>query len=100
MQATGWGALAEGVRGVDDGLVKFLCAQRLSYPLETKDEFIAQMARVRQRVNFRGRRYDVSSAAQLVPDFFFPVTSEADLLVKVGELLMARGLAPLAPGFQ
>lgn len=79
----------------DDDLVRILRAQGLRYPLRTKDDFIAQMTRIKRSVTFHGRRYDVGSAAHLVPGFFFPVTSEADLFVKVRELLMARGLAPI-----
>lgn len=95
-----WSELATLRKGVsalsDDDVVRFLRGQGLGYPLGTKDEFIAQMTRVKRSVTFHGRRYDVGSAAHLVPDFFFPITSEADLLVKVRELLMARGLVPMA----
>ena len=67
----------------------------LKYPIVSKAEFITMMSRSKQPVIFRGKAFEASYGASLVPDFFFPVTSEEDLILKVSELLMARGLLPL-----
>ena len=67
-------------------------ARELVYPIETKREFVTQMTRSEDPVAFRGMSYDAEFAAELIPDFFFPLDSEDDLLTKASELLMARGL--------
>jgi len=70
-------------------------ARGLRFPIETKAQFIAQMLRPGGPVIFRGVAYDPEFAANLIPEFFFPIDSEQDLVAKALELLMARGLLPL-----
>lgn len=67
----------------------------LIYPIDTKSDFVAQMVRLSAPVVFRGTPYAPEWASQLIPEFFFPVASERDLLAKAMELLMARGMLPL-----
>ena len=67
----------------------------LSFPIETKDEFVTQMTRAGGTVVFRGKPYDAEAAARLMPDFFFPLASEEELVSKSLELLMSRGMLPL-----
>ncbi len=73
--------------------VEELLRQRnLQFPLASKDEFIAQMTAHNQPVVFRKILYDPHFAAELMPEFFFPIESEADMLQKGVELMIARGL--------
>lgn len=73
-----------------------LARQRgLTYPIRTKAEFVRQMTRSGEPVAFSGNHYDARFAAALIPEFFFPVDSEDDLVGKALELLMARGMLPL-----
>lgn len=67
----------------------------LTYPIEKKSDFVAQMCSSGEPIVFRGRAYDPEWSSQLIPAFFFPVASERDLLAKAMELLMARGMVPL-----
>jgi hypothetical protein len=67
----------------------------LSFPIETKEEFVEQMTRAGATVLFRGEPYDAEAAARLMPEFFFPVASEEELVSKSLELLMSRGMIPL-----
>src|SRR6266566_799026 len=69
----------------------------LRFPMQTKDEFIEAMAASPEPVRFRGQAYNASEVSRLIPDFFFPLASEDDLIRKVTELLMARGLLPVQP---
>jgi len=77
-------------------IAELLRGRSLSYPIETKAAFIEQMAASSDQVVFRGRSYDARFGAGLIPDFFFPLASEEDLVTKVAELLISRGLLPLA----
>jgi hypothetical protein len=79
----------------DPEVAAVIRSRNLSYPIAIKADFVALMTRSRQPVLYRGKAYDPGFGASLVPDFFFPVTSEQDLIAKVTELLMARGLLPL-----
>jgi len=67
----------------------------LVYPMATKDDFIAQMTRSGKAVVFRNQSYDAERVARLIPQFFFPVASEQDLMHKTLELLVSRGLLPV-----
>ena len=78
----------------DSEIAALLRLRDLTYPIATKADFVRLMTRAAEPVLFRGRRYDPGFAARLVPEFFFPVTSEQDLVAKLGELLVARGLSP------
>jgi hypothetical protein len=80
----------------DDDVVRFLREQQLSYPISSKNGFVEQMTRSQRSIAFQGRRYDVAAAVKLIPSFFFPIASERDLLAKVSDLLVARGLAPMS----
>ena len=73
-------------------------SRELSYPMATKQDFVAQMTRSGDPIVFDGVSYDAEFAAALIPDFFFPVESEADLVTKSTELLYARGLIGLPGG--
>lgn len=66
---------------------------RLDFPLHHKDDLVGAMT-LRATVDFQGKLYDAGRGAELLPDFFFPIDSPDDFLTKVGELLIARGLAP------
>ena len=68
--------------------------RHFEYPIATKSEFAQQMAAGGVQVQFRGASYDVMQGAQLLPDFFFPLLCEDDMLDKVTELLISRGLLP------
>ncbi len=46
-------------------------------------------------VHYGGQYYEVGFVSNLVPDFLFPVQSEQDMLAKITELLVSRGLLPL-----
>ena len=81
----------------DPEVVVQIRSRNLEYPIANKADFVASMSRLGHPIRFRGQVYDAGYGANLVPDFFFPVTSEHDLLAKVSELLMSRGLLPLRP---
>lgn len=76
-------------------LAELLRNRSFSYPVRTKADFIEQMVASSDTVVFRGVSYDARMGAGLVPDFFFPLASEEDLLTKIVELLVSRGLVPL-----
>ena len=73
-------------------LVALIRSRGVEYPISSKADFVALMSRSGQPVSFRGRMYDAAYGAGLVPEFFFPVTSETDLLAKLEQLLVSRGL--------
>jgi hypothetical protein len=79
---------------LDSELAFLIRSRDLTYPIATKAEFVRLMTRSPGPVLFRRRRYDAEFGASLVPEFFFPATSEQDLLTKIGELLISRGLLP------
>lgn len=64
----------------------------LSFPIATKEDFVAQMTAMTPTVTFAGTHYDTAFGARLIPRFFFPLDDRDDLLLKVRELLTARGL--------
>jgi hypothetical protein len=76
-------------------LVEISRSRGLVYPIENKTDFVAQMSRSADPVIFRGQAYDPAWSSQLIPDFFFPVASERDLVARAVELLIARGMLPL-----
>ena len=79
-----------------DDLRQIANEPRLHYPVATKADFVAQMTQA-ATVTFRGTQYSSMPAADLVPDFFFPLTSADDLVQKASELVAARGLAGAGP---
>jgi hypothetical protein len=76
-------------------IAEILRSRSFCYPIHTQQEFIAQMARNSVMVEFRGVAYDARFGAGLMPALFFPIMSEYDLVSKVGELLISRGLVAL-----
>jgi len=76
-------------------IAELLHSRSFSYPITTKSDFIEQMVQSSDTVVFRGVSYDARFGAGLLPDFFFPLASEEDLVTKVAELLISRGLAPM-----
>jgi len=77
----------------DSEVAALLRSRGLTYPIATKADFVRLMTTAPQPVLFRGRRYDAGFGAGLVPEFFFPATSEHDLVAKLEELLFSRGLS-------
>ena len=75
-------------------LLELARARGLEYPIETKERFVTQMTQSGEAVIFRGIPYDPEFGASLIPEFFFPITSEDDLVHKAMELIMSRGLVP------
>ena len=67
----------------------------LEYPVVTRDDFVARISNSRDTIVFRDIAYDAAFGASLLPAFYFPITSEQDLLAKAIELMMARGLVPV-----
>ena len=72
-----------------------LDARRLAFPIETKDDFVAQMTASDARLTIGGTEYDTAFASALIPAFFFPLESADDLAGKAKELLISRGLLTL-----
>ncbi len=68
----------------------------LSFPIATKRDFVEQLVASGDRIVFRGVTYDTRSGAALLPEFFFPLESADDLIVKTVELLVSRGLVQMA----
>lgn len=64
----------------------------LRLPIQSKDEFIAQLTRATDRVSFAGASYDAEMCGSLIPSFFFPIVDLDDLVAKTMELLASRGL--------
>jgi hypothetical protein len=73
-------------------LMRIARERPLQYPVETKTDFIAQLTSWPGSIMFRGQVYPVEFAARLIPEFFFPLRDEEDLMAKATELLIARGL--------
>lgn len=76
-------------------IAELVHSRHLEYPIETKAQFIAQMTRSEEPVVWRGVPYDPAFGGNLVPAFFFPITSEDDLIAKATELIISRGLYPV-----
>jgi hypothetical protein len=74
--------------------VELARTRHLEFPIENKEQFISQMTKSHSPVIFRGKAYDPTFATGLFPEFFFPITSESDLINKALELIMSRGLIP------
>lgn len=72
-----------------------LRSREIRYPIPDRADFVAQMCAASAPVTFRGQDYEPEFAANLVSDFLFPISSEQDMLTKVGELLVSRGLLPI-----
>lgn len=75
----------------DEDLTRIANSPQLRYPVATKADFVVQMAQA-PTVIFHGTRYTTSPVAELIPDFFFPLTSPDDLVMKASELVASRGL--------
>jgi hypothetical protein len=78
----------------DDEVLTLIRSRHLEYPIASKAAFLRLMTQSTEPVFFRGKAYDAGYAS-FVPDFFFPVASEQDLVTKITELLISRGLLPL-----
>lgn len=85
-------SLTEEIRG----LLELARGRGLEYPITDKQQFVDAMTAGGGEVVFRGQSFDAEFAARLIPDFFFPLHSEADLLEKTKDLLVARGMRPIA----
>lgn len=68
----------------------------LTFPITSKSDLVAQMS-LSSTITFRDIVYNARSAADLVPGFFFPLTSSDDFIAKSSELIASRGLADLPP---
>jgi hypothetical protein len=79
----------------DAEIAELIKGRGLVFPIVCKRDFIAQMTKSGEAICFRGVTYDPSFAAGLVPDFFFPVTCEQDMLEKAVDLITARGLSSM-----
>jgi hypothetical protein len=84
-----------GVSVPDSEILPLIRSRALEYPIASKAHFLVLMNRPKRPVLFRGTAYDAGFGAGLVPEFFFPVTSEDDLITKITQLLMSRGLVAL-----
>jgi hypothetical protein len=87
-------------------IADLLRGRHLAFPITTKAQFVEQMVAGGERIMFGGVSHDTRLGAGLIPEFFFPIESAEDLIGKVAELLISRGLvslpdsttAPTAPG--
>src|SRR5215208_5582576 len=87
--------MADADERQDRDLIRIARERRLPYPIASKADFVAAMAATGESVRFRDQTYPVEFAANLIPEFFFPILDEEDLVAKAGDLLVARGLSPL-----
>jgi hypothetical protein len=85
-------------RLVESELKQLARERDLHFPIATKAEYVAQMVASHDPVVFRGDTYEVEFAANLIPEMFFPLESEGDLIEKISDLLVARGLSPVPSG--
>jgi hypothetical protein len=76
-------------------VMEMIKSRALEFPIATKHDFITQMTKSGEPVWFHGVAYDPEFAAGLVPEFFFPITCEQDMLEKAVELITSRGLLPI-----
>jgi hypothetical protein len=86
---------SRGPSRVESELEQLASERDLRFPIATKTEYIAQMTASGEQIVFRGETYDAEFAANLIPEMFFPLESERDLIEKVADLLVARGLSPV-----
>ena len=75
-------------------IARLVSERPLAYPIETKQHFIFQMVQGGE-IYFRGTPYEPEFAANLMPEFFFPISSAQDMIEKATELVISRGLLPL-----
>jgi hypothetical protein len=75
-------------------ITRLLKERPLSFPIDSKNDFVAQMVASGEQIVFRGVSYDTQFGAALLPAFFFPLQSADDLITKIVELFVSRGLMP------
>lgn len=78
-------------------IVQLLRGRQLFFPIATKTDFVEQLVAGGDQIVFRGVAYDTRFGAELLPEFFFPLESADDLIVKTVELVVSRGLMALPP---
>ncbi len=62
------------------------------YPIESFDELAKTMGGDHASITFRGRTLTMADARNVIPAYYFPIQSEADLLAKMADL--SKGMPP------
>jgi hypothetical protein len=66
----------------------------VKYPISSFDDLERALGGAQATVTFRGRTLTMAEARSLVPAYYFPIGSEADLTAKMADL--GKTLPPLA----
>ena len=62
------------------------------YPIENFDALAKAMGGEQASITFRGRTLTMADARNVIPSYYFPIQSEADLMAKMADL--SKGLPP------
>jgi hypothetical protein len=66
-------------------------AERASLPIRSPDELRELLASAGPTMDLRGETMDVADAVRLVPAYYFPIGSKADLVAKLQDLAVGLG---------
>lgn len=72
-------------------------ASKLDYPINDRDALVKSFGGSDAKVEWAGQKHHVRQAVQIIPDYYFPVDSEEDLIVKAVNLEMLRQGTDLPP---
>jgi hypothetical protein len=72
-------------------------SDQLNYPIVDTEQLAEALGGHEAKVAWGGRRHKVSQAVKVVPDYYFPIESEEDLLVKAVNLELFRPGTRIAP---
>ena len=71
-------------------------SERLTYPIEDSRQLIESLGGEQATIEWEGVTHQAGQAVKVVPDDYFPIESEEDLLVKAVNLELLRPDSPLA----
>jgi hypothetical protein len=72
--------------------------RRLNFPIRNADELAHQLGGPDATVEWEGKGHKVAQAIKIMPEYYFPVESEEDLIVKAANLELLRHGNKLDPG--
>ena len=70
------------------------------FPINSFDDLAESVAPLGSSLTFRGRPMSIDQVRKLVPSYYFPISSEADLFAKISELQKVSYPVTSAPAVQ
>ena|SRR5438093_791270 len=67
-------------------------AARSTYPIASFDELVTALGGADVSFAIRGQNAQLGEVRDLVPDYYFPIGSAADLVAKMADLAVATGM--------